>query len=121
MRLPFGDSERRKGEAKKAVDLGIAQVKRWWINKYNLPPNHELFQNQSMAELTQEMYEDLYCKRSELESLLDSNDPDIDRNNILEQLNGVNKALGEQEEVEDPLAAQWEKDLEEGRIPDLNA
>lgn len=120
MRLPFADSERLKREAKKSVNSGLARIRRWWVGKYKLPPSHELFQNQSLAELTQEMYEDLFFKKAELEDILENDDRE-NRENILEQLNVLNKALGEEYIVSDPLVAQWEKDLEEGRIPDLDA
>lgn len=91
------------------------------MNKYKLPASHELFQSQSFAELTQEMYEDLYYRKSELESALESGEKDIDREGLLTQLNGVNRALGETEESYDPLVDQWERDIAEGRTPDLNA
>ena len=91
------------------------------MDKYKLPANHELFQNQSYAELTQEMYEDLYARRLEFEDMLSSGDKDVDRDKVTEQLNALNVALGEEAYVGDTLVDQWEKDLAEGRMPDLNA
>ena len=121
MKLRFVDSVRLKREAKRSVESGEVRIKRWWVDKYNLPPNHELFQNQSLAELTQEMYEDLYYKWEGLRDMLDGDEKGLDRSKLLDQYNALSKALGEDTEVADPLVAQWEKDLEEGRIPDLDA
>jgi len=73
-----------------------------------------------LAELTQEMYEDLFFRKAELEDILES-EAKVDRENLLEQLNALNKALGNAQVVLDPLVDQWEKDLAAGRMPDLDA
>ncbi len=121
MRLPFADEKRLKRAAKKAVDSGTARVRRWWVNKYHLPTSHPLFQNQAMAELTQEMYEDMYLRQEELRDALESSGRGDGGSAILEQLNALNAVLGDPPEGADPLVDQWEADLAAGRTPDLNA
>jgi len=66
MRPRFTDGERVKAEARRNALRGISQIKRWWSQKYNLPPNHPLCEGRSMADLTREMYEDLFVRRQEL-------------------------------------------------------
>ena len=118
----FSDGKRLKARAKKSLDDGLAQIKRWWSERYKLPPNHELFMNQSLAEHTQEMYEDLMFKRDDIRRNLESGGHSSEESQaLLEQLNVINKALGDDEEVQDTLFDEWERELEEGRIPDLNA
>lgn len=114
----FSDGNRLRARAQKSLDDGEAQIKRWWSNKYNLPPNHELFMGMSFAEHTQEMYEDLLFRREEIQRSLEDNDGD--QKILMKQLALLNKALGDAES-EDDLFDQWERDLEEGRIPDLDA
>lgn len=88
------------------------------MEKYKLPPSHVLFQNQSIAELNMEMYEDLYVRKADIESDLDK---DVtDKQPLLEQLAALNTALGEEAAVVDPLADKWERELAAGRIPDLD-
>ena len=98
-------------------------MKRWWSEKYNLPPNHKLFESQSLAEIELEMYEDLLTRKQSIESELHEDQREMNRaEELITQLNAIKRALGEKDEVVvDPLIDQWEKDLEEGRIPDLEA
>ena len=71
-----------------------------------------------MADLTREMYEDMLVRRGELRSALD--DAGRDAPQILAQINAINTALGEKPEHYDPLAEKWERELEQGLIPDLD-
>jgi hypothetical protein len=107
-----------KARAKKSLDDGEVQIKRWWSDRYKLPPNHDLFQSLSFAEHTQEMYEDLMFRREEIERSLAENEGGSEV--LMKQLSIINKVLDD-EEPEDDLFDQWERDLEEGRIPDLDA
>jgi len=86
-----------------------------------LPPNHDLFENQSVAELNLEFYEELMTRRQEILDELDDEDTRSDEaGRLLKALNSINKALGLEEVVQDDLIAEWERELDAGRIPDLN-
>jgi len=86
-----------------------------------LPPNHDLFENQSVAELNLEFYEELMTRRQEILDELDDEDTRSDEaGRLLKALNSINKALGLEETVQDDLIAEWERELDAGRIPDLN-
>ncbi len=37
-------------------------LERWWINKYRLPPNHELFSDRTVYDLLVEFFEDTFEK-----------------------------------------------------------
>lgn len=97
-------------------------MRRWWVQKYKLPPQHALFQNQSLAELLQEMYEDMYAEKEELEARLAEGGLTGDlRQDALSQLSRLSRALGEEDETRDDLVDEWERALAEGRTPDLDA
>ena len=86
-----------------------------------MPPNHDLFENQSVAELNLEFYEELMTRRQEILDELDDEDTRSDEaGQLLKALNSINKALGLEEAVQDDLIAEWERELNAGRIPDLN-
>ena len=115
---------RLKRLAEQNLESGVAGWKRWWTQKYNLPTNHELFQTSTMAELHLEYFEDLVVRRREILDQLDDEDEQIEtkeRDAMYEVLNRINRALGYEEESQDDLINQWERDLAEGRIPDLDA
>ena len=115
----FSDGERLRARAKKNLDSGMVQIKRWWSDRYKMPPNHELFTSLSVAEHTQDMYEDLMFRRADVERSLESGEGD--REVLMKQLMLLDKVLDEGVESEDDLFDQWERDVEEGRIPDLDA
>lgn len=75
---------------------------------------------QSVAEVTQDMYEDLLFQKEEVEQDLENargGSADV----LLNRLNAINRVLGLECQVQDDLFDQWERDLEEGRVPDLEA
>jgi hypothetical protein len=115
----FADTSKLRSLAKHNLDFGLVRLKNWWIRKYQLPPTHELFQGQSVAELELEFYEDMWAKKEMIEKELDEDTQGADRGELYRQLNSVHKALGLETESEDPLIDEWERDLAEGRIPDL--
>ena len=119
MRHFFMDMERLKRKAKESLDSGVVNLKRWWSRKYELPANHKLFTSQSIAALHQEQYEDLYAQRVDI--MADIENRTGDQALLLTQLNSINRALGEETQSQDDLFDQWEKDIEEGRTPDLDA
>ena len=106
-----------KARARNNVEKGNARLKRWWSEKYKLPANHDLFVNQSEAQLMLEYYEDLYARKQDIEKDLESNESD---RSLLSQLNAIGKALGEEDMEKDDLWDKWERELEAGLIPDLN-
>lgn len=66
------------------------------------------------------MYEDLYERKAELEFALEEAETTRERAPLLKQLESLQKALGEEELVEDELWEQWERELSEGKEPDLD-
>jgi len=123
-RPPFTDTPRLKRAAKAATDDGTAHLRSWWVKKYELPPTHLLFLNQSHAALVQEMYEDLYRQLDEVTSELenDENPPRAEQRDVLmRQLQVLNKALDEEQDDGDDLVDEWEAALERGEMPDLDA
>ena len=117
------DTLRIKKEAARNVDTGLASLKRWWIRKYKLPPNHPLFLNQSIGELNLEMYEDWMLRRDDLETQMTKHGDKY----TMDEYRGMQRELSElnaliddrPSEPEDALADEWERDLAEGRVPDL--
>lgn len=71
-----------------------------------------------MADLTREMYEDMLVRRNELRAALEEGGREVPQ--ILDQINAINQALGEKPEHYDPLADKWEREIEQGLIPDLD-
>lgn len=118
MSASFTDYERLKREAKKSVELGHVQIRRWWSEKYKQPANDPRFEERSLAEWAREMWEDCYERKGNLETRLEEA-TGHERQDILEQLERLAKALDE-DFSQDPLADKWERELMEGKIPDLD-
>ena len=93
-------------------------MQRWWSRKYNLPPNHELCTSRSVSDLMVEMYGDLDEKREELRREL-AERTSGNNESLIEQINRINAVFEEPEEGFDPLIEKWERELEEGLVPDL--
>lgn len=121
MRLLFVDLSNIKKLAKFEIEKGIGKLKTWWSKKYKLPANHNLFMDQSIGALYLEMYSDIYIKRDEIMSeITENSDLSLKQIAVLNrQLDEINSQLGEPYESSDELIDQWEKELEEGKIPDL--
>lgn len=115
----FSDTKRILKKANSNYKAGLAGLKKWWSRKYKLPPNHPLFINQSLADLTLEMYEDSLVRKDEIMEELKEAKGEAS-SALLKQLNAVSKLLGEDEYTSDPLIDKWERELEEGLTPDLN-
>ena len=117
MRLRFSDIGTTKELANKNVSTGVAGLRHWWINKYRMPATHALFQQQSIAELNLEYYEDLYLRKHELEQEINKGS---DTKGLHSALAEINKALGDESASDDPLIDRWEEQIARGEIPDLN-
>ena len=117
----FSDGDRLLQAAQKNLDLGLATAKRWWANKYKLPPNHELFQSLSLSELLIEMYEDLMMTKRELLQDLEKARGE-ERADLVERIGHIDRILngGEQKFSTDPLIDKWEKEWADGQMPDLD-
>ena len=96
----------------------LERIKQWWRDKYNLPTNHELFQTSTWTELQMEMFQDLARRREELRQHLE--DQAYDSSKTIEAINSINEVFGDPREVWDPLVDKWERELAEGKIPDLD-
>ena len=120
MRLRFTDTLRIKKLAKDNMDTGYTRLRRWWSNKYNLPGNHDLFEKQTITDIMTEWYEDLWARKEELEKQLENGSiPFDDRGETMRTLTTINAELGEQEADKDDLIDKWEKEIAEGKDPDL--
>lgn len=77
-----------------------------------------------MAELHLEYFEDLVVRRREILDRLDDEDEQIEtkeRDAMYDTVNRINRVLGYEEESQDELIDKWERDLAEGRMPDMDA
>jgi len=109
---------RLKEAAKRELDNGMASIKKWWSEKYNLPPTHQLFVGHSLTEHMQAMYEDLMLQRKEAQQSLEESSENTEM--LLKRINNINKVLGDPTEVSDPLFDKWERELDMGIVPDLD-
>jgi hypothetical protein len=97
-------------------------VRRWWVSKYTRPSNDPLFQDRCWVEWQIEMYEDLYVRRNELKEQMAESDSHVDHAKATQALAAIDALLGEGSgETEDALVDQWERDLDAGIVPDLEA
>ena len=87
-----------------------------------MPPTHELFLNQTLPELNQEMMEDLMIRRREITEELEEDDRPQSRQEILmTQLRSINRAIGEETVLTaDDLAEYWDAQLARGETTDLD-
>ncbi|OGO08145.1 MAG: hypothetical protein A2Y61_00225 [Chloroflexi bacterium RBG_13_60_13] len=99
---------------------GLGRLKRWWSNKYKRPPTDPLFENQTAAELRLEMYEDLLAQREEILERMEGESDMRERRDLHERLSKINGMFGfAPDQGQDDLIDEWERDLAEGRVPDL--
>jgi hypothetical protein len=99
----------------------LARLKRWWSRKYNRPPNDPMFVSQTEPELRLEMFEDLLVQREEILDKLEEAGDLRERADLHERLQEINKVFDYKTDMgEDDLIDEWERDLEEGRVPDLS-
>jgi hypothetical protein len=85
-----------------------------------MPSSSPLFENQTQADLEAEMLADLYANQADLQDRLENTMDPGERHRLVVQLSSIARALGESEAAaDDPLVDEWERDLAEGRMPDL--
>ena len=67
------------------------------------------------------MYEDIYSEVADIESLLDDdNVRQEERRRLSDKLRRLKRMLGEEVASEDDLIDKWEREIAEGRTPDLD-
>ena len=119
MSLTFTDAQRLKKAALRSLTDGNSRLRRWWSKKYNRPSNDPLFDAKSSSEHLQEMFEDLMVQREEYKTELAQGVGVSDVSTIMKAITEIDKILGDESEVEDPLVAEWEAALERGEEPDI--
>ncbi len=119
MSLTFSDAQRLKKAAKRNLSSGASRLERWWCRKYNRPPNDPLFSERSASEHLQEMYEDLMVQREEFKAEIKQGVGVSAVSSIMKSIAEIDKILGDEPEVEDPLVEEWEAALERGEEPDI--
>jgi hypothetical protein len=65
------------------------------------------------------MFEDLMIQREELKSELKSGVGVSQVSDIMKGITEIDKILGDEPEIEDPLVAEWEAALDRGEEPDI--
>jgi len=111
--------DRLKARARENLADGNERIRRWWCKKYDRPPNDPLFLERSYAEWSVEMIEDLIERREEIEQQIEEGSMRMAQGEPM--LRRIAEALGEEPMSSDPLFDQRERDLEEGRTPNLEA
>ena len=95
-------------------------IRRWWVDKYKLPPNHELFLDRPPAFWLEEMFEDYAEERQGLIEISDRDN--IDQTRVTEIRDNLEVALGLKKKGQfsnDPVIEKWERALmETGAFPE---
>jgi hypothetical protein len=107
-----------KAQAQRNLENSDARIRRWWCRKYSSPATDPRFTGRSIAEWTIELLEDTYERREEVKHQIESGQVKFSDGEAI--LRRLSEALGEQPTGYDPLIDEWERDLAEGRVPDLD-
>lgn len=118
-RPPFSDETLLRKLAKHNVGTGNGQLRRWWIQKYNRPATDPLFRGQSTEALLLEWYEDLYDELEDLKRQLNSDESRGQVEVLEKRYAKICEILKDEQKFGDPLVDWWEKEVAEGRYPDL--
>lgn len=96
-------------------------MKRWWVQKYKLPASHDAFTSQTLGDLLLEFYEDAWLELRTIEAHAEKHgNPGQE---VMTRWNALRKLLLDAEEdmiTGDPLVDKWERELREGKTPNLN-
>jgi len=109
--------DRLRRQAKENIKTNDYMIRKWWVDKYKRPTNDPLFMNRSWVEWQVEMFEDMFAQRDSIADKL--KDGDLDSKQAVEALQALNKILGEDTMI-DPLTDKWERELAEGKTPNLD-
>lgn len=120
MKQPFSEPEAIKFRAEKQQHSLLRQLQKWWESKYSMPANCEAFESRTLPDLQTAMLGDLLDRRDELRGSYESKHGKEGANAILESINNINKALGEDLEGIDLVAAKWDKEFELGKDIDFD-
>ena len=107
MRPHFSDGRRLTRRALEQRKGAVAQVRRWWVGKYSLPANHDLFQSRSLADLQLEMLEDMADRREMYREQLRTA-KGAESESLMRQINAISEVFGDKPDVFDPLIDKWE-------------
>ena len=113
----FGNMDRLRRKAKKNIQTNDYMIRKWWVDKYKRPTNDPLFTTRSWVEWQLEMFEDMHAERERIVEKLEAGE--IEAKVAMPALDALNKILGD-DKVLDPLADKWERELAEGKMPDLD-
>lgn len=120
MRLSFSDGSRLKAQARRNRESGLAIAKRWWVQKHQTPTRP--FLDMSLPGLLIEMYEDMLATRDEIMDELATRRGD--KSDLYERLAAINKVMADDDapspQSYDPLIDKWDREMEEGKDPDLD-
>ena len=121
MSARFADESRLKSAAKSSLLSGTSQLERWWCKKHNRPPGDPLYAARSSAEHRIDWFADLMLRREDLlDELKNGQGVGVAENAaIMQTVMDIDKALGDESEVEDPKVAEWEAALDRGEEPDI--
>ena len=122
MRPSFSDSQRLKTQALEEAegDGDFTFLRQWWAERYKRPPNDPSLERLTPAELELAMYRDLISRKKELESQLENSAPGVNRTKIVDAIGEIDELMTGVNSAADPLIDKWEREIAEGKIPDLD-
>lgn len=109
--------------ARARADSTLGALERWWVDRYQLPPNDPRFTGQSIAELLEAFLADQLAERQRLQEQREGAPTEL-RSKLDAAIRAIDGMVQEQPSDPspqgDPLTAYWESQLEAGLEPDLN-
>ena len=107
---------RLRAQAKHNLKTNDYRIRKWWVEKYKRPASDPLYLSRSWPEWQVEMFEDMLTQREIIVERVASGE--IDSKEGLAALDGLNKILGD-ERIVDSLVDKWERELDAGKVPNL--
>ena len=121
---PFFEDTTRIQKKVKGIPSTEDSLRRWWVQKYNLPPNHELFLSRTTADLYEEFLGDQLVRREELVSQIGATDDLSVKSSLQRQIQIIDSLLGDNPGKNgasgDKLVEYWEHCLAAGIDPDMD-